>query len=117
MDFIWVPEPGPGNTSGGSSSVVANEFSLFLAGFVILACSAAAGSLLADRDVATLADKLGMGWVFDLVALFPWFGYLFVTAGALIGVSKSSAPIKHRLTWLAATQAVAAFLWVASKLH
>lgn len=117
MDIIWVPEPCSGNSGSDNGSPLSNEFSLFLIGFVILAGCAAAGSLLADGEVAKVATKFGMDWVINLVAFFPWLGYLFATTGALVGVLKSSATMKRRLFWFAATQAVATFLWFASTLH
>lgn len=117
MDFIWVPDSGAGKTGLSAGMSSSNEFTLFLCGFVILAASAAAGSLLMGGEVAKLADKFGMRWVVDLVSYLPWLGYLFATTGALIGAAKSSASVKRRLLWFIGTQAVAATLWFSSTLH
>lgn len=118
MDIIWVPDSGnSANGSDDGSSPMAKEFLLFLLGFIVLAGCAACGSLLVDGEVAKIADKFGMTWIVDLVAVVPWFGYLFVTVGALVGIAKSHAPIKRKAPWFIGTQLVAAALWFASTLH
>lgn len=117
MDVIWVPDSGTSRTGSDDGSPMANEFLLFLLGFIVLAGCAACGSLLVDGEVAKIADKFGLSWVVELITTLPWFGYLFVTTGALVGVAKSSAPMKRRALWFVGTQVVAAVLWFASTLH
>lgn len=121
MDFIWVPESGIGKTGNNAGTPVANELALFLCGFVVLAGCAALGSAELGEDVTATAAKFGMAWVIDfttkVLEIFPWLGYLFVTTGALIGVSRSAATMKRRLTWFACTQAAAVALWFVSTLH
>lgn len=122
MDFIWVPDSGSGNSaSGDTGSPLSNEFTLFLCGFVVLAGCAALGTLVVSDGIAAAGTKYGMGWVIDLGAvllnIFPGLGYMFVTTGSLIGVLRSSAPMKRRLIWFGIVQAAAIALWFASTLH
>lgn len=121
MDFIWVPEPGSGKSGGDVGTPLPNEFTLFLCGFVVLAGCAALGSMAVNGDTAAAASKFGMAWVVDLgnvlLNIFPGLGYLFVTTGALIGVSRSAAPMKRRLIWFAVVQVAAAALLYATSLH
>lgn len=121
MDFIWVPESGSGKSGGDAGTPLPNEFTLFLCGFVVLAGCAALGSMAANGDMTVAATKYGMSWVVDLgnvlLRTFPGLGYMFVTTGALVGVSRSTAPLKRRLIWLAVIQAVAVALLYASSLH
>lgn len=122
MDFIWVPESGSGNSAGGDKgSPLSNEFTLFLCGFVVLAGCAALGSMVVTDDMVAFGSKYGMGWVLDLGAMilhmFPWLGYLFVTTGSLIGVSRSSAPMRRRLIWFGVVQIAAIALLYVGSLH
>ena len=117
LEVIWVPDSGTSGLNRDSASPMANELLLFVLGFIVLSLSAACGSLLIDGEVVKTADKFGMVWVIDLLSVLPWFGYLFATTGALVGVTKSNAQMSRRLIWFFGTQIVAAGLWFASSLH
>lgn len=120
MDFIWVPgvpEISQDGGSGNPSLRITNEQKLFLVGFIILALCAFAGSLMIDGSIAKTASKFGMDWVVQAVMFFPMLGFLFQNVGALIGVLKSKAPAKKKLTWFIVSQAAACALWWASSLH
>lgn len=121
MDFIWVPQSGSCKSGDDASTPLSKEFTLFLCGFAVLAGCAAMGSMGVNGDMAAAATKYGMSWIVDLrnvlLNIFPGLGYVFVTTGALIGISRSSAPIGRRLSWFGIVQASAAALWFASSIH